>query len=131
MTKNIPIDIYSEKRFEIAMTTEPNINEFSIQRSVLVVRLKEPFRDWVKSIKPKVKQKEFLKADAYLIPELDTEKQMEKWLRKYFDNIFRDQVDRWQEEGYLWIKQKRTFKMFKQWFDFSFHPMVYETIKPL
>ncbi|HWY13359.1 MAG TPA: hypothetical protein VN026_18665 [Bacteroidia bacterium] len=122
------IDILSERKFVRTMKREPHIDEFSIRRSALIIKLKQPFFDWAKSLDLKYDYSQYLvDTDVYLLPELDNNKQLEKWLKKNFDIIFRNLINRWQEEGYLWIKQKRTFKMFKQWFDYSLHTMVYDT----
>jgi hypothetical protein len=64
--------------------------------------------------------------DVYLLPDFEEIAQMERWLKKNFDDIFCDQLNNWYTDEDVW-PQKRTFKMFKEWFDYSLHTMISDT----
>jgi len=62
---------------------------------------------------------------VYLLPDCETPEEMENWLRKNFNRIFSDQLNNWYVDDLLW-PQKPTFKMFKEWFSYSLHTMVWD-----
>lgn len=64
--------------------------------------------------------------DVYLLPDYDYVEQMEKWLKKHYDGIFMDQLNNWVIDETYW-PQKRTFKMFKEWFEFTLNTGVWDT----
>jgi hypothetical protein len=41
--------------------------------------------------------------DVYLLPDFEEIDQMESWLKKNFDAIFRDQMNHWYTDEDLWI----------------------------
>ena len=41
--------------------------------------------------------------------------------------IFCDQMNHWYTDQKLWARN-RTFKMFQEWFDLSFHTMIWDTL---
>jgi hypothetical protein len=50
---------------------------------------------------------------------------MESWLKKNFDKIFKHQLNNWYIDETLW-PPARTFKMFKEWLQYSAHTMVWD-----
>ena len=100
-----------------------------INRTALIVKPKKPFFDWLKEIDPEddVLDDYMDDPDVYLLPDFEDTDQMEIWLKKNFDVIFRDQMNHWYTEEDLWI-EKRTFKLFNQWFVYSMHTMVWDTL---
>ena len=50
---------------------------------------------------------------------------MEDWLEKNYDEIFRHQLGAWYLDDALWPSQ-RTFVMFKWWFSYEKHTMVWD-----
>jgi len=107
---------------------EPIIQYFdNVKRSAMLLKPKKPFIDWLKSVDPIDETEEMLTVgDVYLLPDFEATKQMEDWLKKYFDDIFTDQLNNWYTDEELW-PQMRTIKMFKEWFDYSMHTMVWDT----
>ena len=64
---------------------------------------------------------------VYLVPSIDTIEEMEVWLRKNYDIIFREQLSTSINCGELLV-DNRTFKMFKEWFDYSLHSEIWDTV---
>ena len=48
---------------------------------------------------------------------------IEKWLQKNFDSIFQNELNNWHTDEKDWV-QKRTYKLFKEWFDIEIHSMI-------
>lgn len=93
----------------------------------MVLKAKQPFFDWLKSIDPMDKPEEMVaEGDVYLLPDYDEVKKVENWLKKNFNEIFEDQLNNWYIDEEMW-PQKRTFKMFNEWFDYSLHTMIWDT----
>ena len=92
-----------------------------------MLKPKQPFSNWLKSIEPEDKQEEMdFEGDVYLLPDFEEVKQMAAWLKKHFDLIFSDQLNNWYIDEKLWPRP-RTFKLFKEWFDYSLHTMIWDT----
>ncbi|MBL7902462.1 MAG: hypothetical protein JNK73_10735 [Bacteroidia bacterium] len=102
----------------------------NVKRTALVLTAKQPLYDWVISINPKYKvdADAFKDPDVYLLPDFETTDQMERWLKKNFDWLFCEQLNNWYVDEDLWV-QNRTFKMFKEWFSYSLHPMVWDSVE--
>ena len=49
-------------------------------------------------------------------------------VEKNFDQIFVDQMNYWYTLESMWV-QNRTFKMFKEWFDYSLYMMILDTLE--
>lgn len=99
----------------------------NVKRTAMLLKAKQPFFDWLKSIDPNDEPSELMKeGDVYLLPDYEEVKEMENWLKKNFDDIFSDQLNKWYIDEELWPKN-RTLKMFKEWFDYSLHTMVWDT----
>jgi len=103
-----------------------------VDRTALVLKPRQPFYDWLKSIEPDNNEPEKLDNEegpmVYLLPDFDEMKDVEKWLKKNFDMIFTDQLNNWYTDETIWV-QNRTFKLFKEWFSYSLHTMVYDTLE--
>ncbi|MFZ4856019.1 MAG: hypothetical protein ACOYL3_06445 [Desulfuromonadaceae bacterium] len=103
----------------------------SVNRSVLVIRAKEPFREWILSLpEPPVNLTlEEINDDntVYLIPEYDEDKDREKLLRKKYIEIFSELLEDWCLDEAFWPKS-RTFATFKKWFDVEFHSLVIDLV---
>ena len=105
-----------------------------VNRSVIVVRAKEPFLQWLNSLPDPGK---FTLDDvnqdssAFLLPEYEDDSEMEKLLERYYPFIFEEQLDGWWRDQDAWPK-KRNLKIFKEWFDVDFYSMVFDLVeKPL
>ena len=105
-----------------------------INRSVLIVRAKEPFRQWLNSLPdPSDYTLEEINRDnsAFLLPEYEDDRKKENILRKYFEEIFEEQLNGWWTDPEAW-PSKRDLKTFKKWFDVEFHSVVFDLVeKPI
>lgn len=95
-----------------------------VNRDAIVVKPKKPLLDWSNSLTPNERPLLDLKeGKVYLLSEKDTPEAVERWLRRNFDKIFRSELTDWWLDENDW-PQKRTFKLFKEWFDVEIHQMV-------
>jgi hypothetical protein len=106
----------------------PN-NFENVERTAIVIKPKQPFWDWLISHDPDQDLPHFIIIDPeiYLLPDFEEIDEMKKWLKKHFDTIFCDQMNHWYTDTNLWVNN-RTHKMFLEWFDISFHTMLWDTL---
>ena len=101
----------------------------NVRRTALIIKPKEPFFDWLTSVdKTTVVKESEQDHDVYLLPDFETIEEMEKWLKTNFDDLFTDQMNNWWTDENSLV-QNRNFKMFKEWFDFSMHTMIWDTLE--
>ena len=97
-----------------------------INRNAVVLKAKGPVFDWLRKIhfpnEPKVEKDE---DSLYLLEEMETEKDVQKWLKNNFDRIFCNELWAWDMDENNWPKN-RTYKMFTAWFEIKTHCMVYD-----
>ena len=97
-----------------------------LNRGLVVVSPKEPFRLWLMSLPEPVEVSlEEINEDrsAYLVTEFEDDKQRDRVLRKSFKMIFEDQLVNWWTSEDDWPK-KRDLLTFRKWFDLQFHSAV-------
>ncbi len=103
---------------------EPEIYFFDcIDRNAIVIKPKKPFFEWLNNIEPEGSTFTVDEANIYLVRERDSNDQIERWLSRNFDRIFQNELNGWYLDQSLW-PQKRTYKIFKEWFDFEIHSMI-------
>ncbi|MBE0424509.1 MAG: hypothetical protein IBX66_11315 [Lutibacter sp.] len=103
-----------------------DFEENYINRHGIVVKPLKPFADWVFNIYPEDRYPEFIESKIYLVnDEIDD---LETWLKKKFDKFFMLELDAWNTNKKEW-PQKRTYKMFKQWFQVELSTMIYDIEK--
>lgn len=99
----------------------------NINRSALVIKPKQPFFVWLAGIESQNSNiGDSDEGDVYLLPDFEEISQMQKWLKKNYDDIFSDQLNNWYTDDSLW-PQHRTYKMFGEWFEYSLHTMIFDT----
>ena len=100
----------------------------NVRRAAVVIKVKTPLSDWLKSMDPESPQPDLdLTKEIYLVEDFETEDDLKKWLKKNFDLIFKHQLNNWYTDESLWVKN-RNFRMFEEWFDYSFYPMIWDTL---
>ena len=107
-----------------------------INRAVVIVRPKQPFLDWLRSVDPDDSDLELeeIRRDpnAYLVP--DWEEDNDRWviLGWCVENIFGNELWSWYTDESLWPTE-RDYDMFLNWFDVEFYPTVVDidTLTPL
>jgi len=121
-----------------------DLNFPDINRAALIVKLKKPFIDWLvytskeydgpeHEMKPEeVETEGFDSKHVYLIPAYEENEKYEKFLKKYYVEIFEHELGGWYTDPEMWPKD-RSWKVFQDWFDYEIQTMVYDMIpdKPL
>ena len=101
-----------------------------VNRSALIVRAKEPFREWLMSLPDSedVSLHEINEDNSvYLIPEYEDDLEKDKILKLMYKEIFEEQLEDWWREEKDWPK-KRNLSLFKKWFDVEFHSVVIDFV---
>jgi hypothetical protein len=99
----------------------------TINRSVAIIRPKQPFVDWANSI-PDENSKytvESFRNDCtvVLIPEYDTEEDARGYINGVWGELFENELVSWYTDELLWPEDP-TQEVFWQWFEVEFHSMV-------
>ena len=101
-----------------------------LNRCVVAVRAREPFRQWLASLPdPENASLAELNSEitAYLLPDYDEDHQRQLLLSRYFDLIFKDQLAGWWTDARDW-PTNRDLAMFKAWFSVEFHSVVIDLV---
>lgn len=105
-----------------------------INRSIIIVRAKEPFLVWLNSLPdPENLTLDEVNRDqtVFLLPEYEDDHEKEKLLKRYFKQIFEEKLNGWWQDPDVW-PSKRGLKAFKEWFDVEFHSLVFDLVdKPI
>jgi hypothetical protein len=107
-----------------------NYPRFTINRHLIILMPKQPVLDWIKRVDPNPPNLTLdqlrLEQNAFLVPEdLDGQQDAEKWVQRRWQMFFEGFLAEWYTVE-SWWPQKRTFKMFKDWFDVQYHSMVWD-----
>lgn len=104
------------------------MNMGEINRSILLVRPRQPYLDWAASLpNPTPVTLEDLREDcnAYLVAEILDPGDELAVLQNHYAAIFEHELAGWVTEEDLW-PGTRTLSMFTAWFDVEFHGMVFD-----
>lgn len=101
-----------------------------INRSLIILKPKEPFLDWARTLNDDEVKDLTLKqlaedSIAYLIPELWQDSDQQSLLKSYYDVFFEEQLAGWCTDETVWPK-KRNLRMFLDWFEVEFHSLVFD-----
>ena len=97
----------------------------AIDRSAVVVKLKQPFIDWANSFEGPRFEECSDWFNVYLLPDCESEEDEKRFLRKYFTKIFEGELTSWNLDKSTW-PNIRDFKIFETWFEVSFHSLVFD-----
>ena len=107
---------------------EPIIDYYdTINRNAVAVKAKKPFYDWINYVDPDYPVVDNDEGTIYLVKELDTKAKLENWLKKHFDEIFTNELNNYHTNQPEW-PQKRTYKVFKEWFSVDICSMVVDML---
>ena len=101
-----------------------------LNRSALIVKKKEPFRQWINSLPDSDDfTLEELNEDStvYLLPDYDDDNQRDRILKKIYKDIFEEQLESWWLDEKDW-PVKRDLRTFKLWFHVEFHSMIVDLV---
>jgi len=99
-----------------------------INRSVVIVKAKEPFVNWLAMLPdPTAISLGELNREptSYLLPEYMNEAQKEGIMRNYYVDIFEEELYAWWQDEKDWPKI-RDYQTFKQWFDLEFSSTIFD-----
>ncbi|MGI8733962.1 MAG: hypothetical protein ACR2LM_11785 [Pyrinomonadaceae bacterium] len=98
-----------------------------INRSLLVVKPKQPFLDWAHSWDRARYTLDDIREDstAYLIPEYELNDEQMVILEYCHGFIFEEELFSWCIDEATWPEQ-RDLKTFLEWFDLEFHSLVFD-----
>ncbi|WP_026976718.1 hypothetical protein [Flavobacterium tegetincola] len=108
---------------------EESIEEFQenfINRNAIVLKPLKPFIDWVNKLYPEEEHFQTNQVSTYLVDE--EIENLEVWITKKFDKFFMFELEGWSTDKKVW-PQKRTNKMFKEWFRVEVSMLVFDMEK--
>jgi hypothetical protein len=103
-----------------------------LNRDLIVVRLKQPFVDWVNEADPypdgsRMTLEEVNKdVSTFLVHEHASE-DLEGWLKECYLALFEAILEEWYVDEALW-PQDRTLVLFKRWCGVEIHSMVFDIV---
>ena len=101
---------------------------YLIDRSAAVITIKQPCLDWISSLDkdmPKLTLESVTReSHVYLLPEYDTEKELEAILKEVYSDIFQLELVAFCTDEDQWPEIK--YRKFKEWFDIKVHSMVFD-----
>ena len=103
-----------------------------LNRDLIIVRLKQPFVDWVNEADPYSDGSRLTLDEAnedvstFLIHD-DASEDMEGWLEEYFPLLFDAILEEWYVDESLWPRD-RSLALFKRWCDVEVHSMVFDLV---
>lgn len=106
----------------MGMNTEVEYEENYINRTALIVKSLQPYKDWIKQIDSELSIEEN-DTNTYLISE-DIE-DIEAWVKKNYRRIFDIELSEGSFNKKEWPK-KQDYKTFKEWFHVGVSLMVYD-----
>jgi hypothetical protein len=101
-----------------------------INRSLIVVKPKQPFLDWIRSVDPdQTLDLKDISDDptAYLIPECGTDEEREQIIDWCADFLFEQELWSWYTDEDLW-PVRRDAQTFREWFEVEFHSLVFDVV---
>jgi hypothetical protein len=103
-----------------------------LNRDLIVVRLKQPFVDWVNEADPYPNESRMTLKEVnedqpvFLIHDYACE-DMEGWLEHYYQPIFEELLEQWYVDEALW-PQDLTLELFKTWCGVEIHSMIVDLV---
>jgi hypothetical protein len=99
----------------------------TVNRGAIILEPTEAYLEWAKSCPDGDTELtlEELRKDStvYLIPDCDYEADVENWLKRNYAAMFEYELDNWHRDERFW-PEKRSFKLFKKFFNVRFRSMV-------
>jgi hypothetical protein len=87
---------------------------------------KTPFIEWMEKVEgPSLFPPEITETPVYLLREMDSNEEVEAWLRQNFELVFQNQLQAWYVDENKWPKN-RTYQLFTEWFSLNHHSMIFD-----
>lgn len=104
---------------------------YFVDRSLAVIKPKQPFLDWLNSVPGSEVSLslEDLRQDctSLLIPECEEQEDGIAYIDELAERLFEMELAAWYEDTTLW-PQKRSLKLFWEWFDVEIHCVVFDAL---
>ena len=101
-----------------------------INRSVLIVKAKEPFTKWLNAL-PDCADISLEDVNeetaAFLLPEYASDEEQDAIIADFFEPIFQMQLAAWWEDEKNW-PVNRDLSLFLKWFEVEFHSMAVDLV---
>jgi hypothetical protein len=97
-----------------------------VNRSVVILRPKQPYRDWANSFSdgPRfVEEPGGESGTAFLVPEFATLEEIQGFVVANSEFMFEHELDAWQDAPETWPRD-RSFTALQDWFDVQIHSLV-------
>ena len=100
-----------------------------LNRSVLIVRPKQPYLDWAPGL-----DDSGLLPDAdgektiYLLPDFENDEEGWEYVKEFHAEVFERELDGWHTDESAW-PPNRDFTMFQEWFDIEIHSAVEDLVE--
>ncbi len=105
---------------------------FQINRSVAIIKPKQPFVDWANSVVDAGDQYSIhdfsTDCSVILLPVVDSDEHAEAFIKDIFQDLFELELSSWIVVDEMW-PENITYKMFLEWFAVEFHSMVFDSLK--
>jgi len=104
---------------------------YAVNRSALVIKMKQPYLDWTKSLPDSddmTLDRLNRENNIYLIQNYETNAHLEEIVKSIYHEIFVEELDSWYRDKELWPK-KRDYRTFKEWFEVEAHSMVFDMVE--
>lgn len=105
---------------------------FQIDRSVAVIKPKQPFVDWANTIideKEKYSMADFrTDCSVILLPVVDSDEHANEILKNMYKDVFELELSSWIVDEEMW-PDNITYQLFLEWFDVELHSMVFDSLK--
>lgn len=103
-----------------------------IKRNAVIIRAKYPLVEWLHSIAELELDEITLEeanedATVLLIPEFETDEEVAAYLQEGKVFLLEQELENWTEEQDVWPRP-RTSALFDEWFEISYHSMVWDTV---
>lgn len=106
-----------------------------INRAAILLKYKEPSVDWINTTNSRDDQTVTTLDEAnhertvYLISNDDADHPdlLKKWIKLNYKAVFEHELMSWYTDPELW-PQKRTYKLFNQWFDVECNTVIEDTV---
>lgn len=94
-----------------------------LNRNAVIVKPKQPYRDWMASVAPSEHEVEDTEYPVYLLPEARDGDRFQRILKQHYALIFENELFGWYTDETSW-PQQRDWETFCAWFEVEFAPEV-------
>jgi hypothetical protein len=105
---------------------------FQLNRSVAIIKPKQPFVDWANSVVDEDEQHSIsdfsTDCSVILLPVVDSDEDAEALIKDMFQDLFELELSSWIVIDEMW-PENITYTMFMEWFSVEFHSMVFDSLK--